>query len=146
MNPARPAPLGIVLPQLSAALIAVFEGCKLTAYKDSGGVWTVGIGHTGPDVHEGMTITREQADELLAKDQAHLFKMVEDKPLLEAAALVSFGYNCGSGTLAKVLAGTSLLMDFVKDRKGNILPGLVSRRTLEDALILTSWQIEGKNA
>lgn len=28
------------------ALIKEFEGCKLTAYKDIVGVWTIGYGHT----------------------------------------------------------------------------------------------------
>jgi len=27
-----------------------FEGCKLTAYQDQVGVWTIGYGHTGPEV------------------------------------------------------------------------------------------------
>ena len=27
-------------------LIKKFEGCKLIAYKDSGGVYTIGYGHT----------------------------------------------------------------------------------------------------
>ncbi len=46
-------------------LVKRFEGLRLTAYQDSVGVWTIGYGHTGPDVHPGMTITEEQADELL---------------------------------------------------------------------------------
>ena len=38
------------------------EGCKLKAYKDSVGVWTIGVGHTSgagpPQVRAGMTITQ----------------------------------------------------------------------------------------
>jgi GH24 family phage-related lysozyme (muramidase) len=30
------------------ALIKQFEGCKLTAYQDSVGVWTIGYGWTQP--------------------------------------------------------------------------------------------------
>ena len=33
------------------ALIKEFEGCKLEAYPDFGGIWTIGYGHTGPGVH-----------------------------------------------------------------------------------------------
>ena len=44
------------------------EGLRLTAYKDSGGVWTIGWGHTGPDVHEGLVWTREQAEEAFQRD------------------------------------------------------------------------------
>ena len=44
------------------------EGCKLTAYQDQKGVWTIGTGHTGEDVYEGLTITQEQADAFLHSD------------------------------------------------------------------------------
>ena len=52
-------------------LIHTFEGCRLHAYKCPAGVWTIGWGHTA-GVYEGMTITREQANELLKKDVAIL--------------------------------------------------------------------------
>lgn len=121
--------------KLAAALIAVFEGCRLTAYQDTGGIWTIGFGHTGPEVKMGLTITQDQADSMFAQDMEHLFDMVKDKPALTGAALVSFGYNCGAGALAKVMAGTSTLMTFIHDSKGNVLPGLQRRRMLEQALI-----------
>lgn len=44
-----------------------FEGCRLSAYADQGGVWTVGYGHTGPGVHAGLTITQDQANIFFAK-------------------------------------------------------------------------------
>jgi phosphoglycerate dehydrogenase-like enzyme len=37
------------VPQINAAglaLIEQFEGCELTAYRDAGGIWTIGYGHT----------------------------------------------------------------------------------------------------
>jgi lysozyme len=34
---------------------------RLTAYQDIKGIWTVGVGHTGKDVHPGLKITEEQA-------------------------------------------------------------------------------------
>src|SRR6185312_5241795 len=52
------------------ALTKSFEGLQLSAYPDQGGVWTVGYGHTGPDVHAGLTITRQQADMFLHADLA----------------------------------------------------------------------------
>lgn len=125
----------MTLKDFAVKLITVFEGCKLTAYQDTGGVWTIGFGHTGPEVVKGFTITQERASSLLAEDASKLFALVSDKPLLEAAALVSFGYNCGLGALQKVLAGTSQLSQYVHDSKGNLLPGLKSRRDLEQALI-----------
>lgn len=49
------------------AFIRQWEGCKLTAYKDGGGVWTIGVGHT-LSVKPGQTISQFEADELLAMD------------------------------------------------------------------------------
>ena len=44
-------------------LIKFFEGCKLDAYYCPSNVLTIGYGHT-KTVHEGMTITQEEADNL----------------------------------------------------------------------------------
>ncbi len=126
-----PSDVGI----LAAALIQVFEGLKLEAYQDSGGVWTIGYGHTGPEVVKGLTITAEQAEVLLRADAAPLFNLVSDEPFIAQAAYVSFGYNCGRHTLELVLEGKAKLENFVHDRHGNVLQGLVARRGLEAALI-----------
>lgn len=135
----------VTVAELSSSLIRVFEGCRLTAYQDTGGVWTIGFGHTGKvggaAIFSGMTITQEQADQFLQEDLADLFSLVKDLPLIEAAALVSFGYNCGKGALERVMAGHSLLTDFVHDRHQRVLPALVARRTLEQNLILASQQV-----
>ena len=50
------------------ALTKGFEGLRLTAYRDCAGVLTIGYGHTGPDVAEGMTIHEEQAEELAGEN------------------------------------------------------------------------------
>jgi GH24 family phage-related lysozyme (muramidase) len=54
------------------ALIKEFEGCKLTAYQDSIGVWTIGYGWTQPvdgkPIRAGMTIKQETAERLLKPD------------------------------------------------------------------------------
>lgn len=48
------------------------EGEKLTAYRDSVGIWTIGVGHTtaagAPAVKPGMKITKAQSREILARD------------------------------------------------------------------------------
>lgn len=47
------------------------EGLRLTAYPDpkSGGApWTIGYGHTGPEVRPGVTWTQAQADQVLDAD------------------------------------------------------------------------------
>ena len=92
-------------------LIKSFEGCRLTAYKPVAAeqYWTIGWGHYGPDVIQGMTITQEQADEYLKNDIviyenhvnnicAYLFPLTQN----EFDALVSFTYNCGNGNLLKL--------------------------------------------
>jgi lysozyme len=121
--------------ELAAALIRVFEGVRLTAYQDSGGVWTVGFGHTGPEVVQGYTITMDQAAQQLATDALPLFTLVAAEPMIAAAAYVSFGYNTGRHTLELVLEGKAKLENYIHDRHGNVLPGLVARRGLEAALI-----------
>lgn len=42
--------------EFAAALIVVFEGERLRAYQDSGGVWTIAFGHTRGG-HAGMSCT-----------------------------------------------------------------------------------------
>lgn len=44
-----------------------FENCSLKAYKDVGGVWTIGYGHT-EGVIPGMQISPADADRLFAQD------------------------------------------------------------------------------
>lgn len=135
----------------AAALCAEFEGCKLTAYKDLGGIWTIGYGHTGPDVFEGLTITPERALELLSDDLLHADAVVNRYVNVKITqnqfdALVDFVYNVGSGnfvqsSLLKFLnIGQSLLAakEFERwDKVGNKdVPGLLRRRLAERDLFL----------
>jgi lysozyme len=46
------------------ALIKRFEGCKLVAYQDVAGIWTIGYGHTRT-AKAGMRIGDPEADALL---------------------------------------------------------------------------------
>ena len=93
--------------ELGQALIREFEGCRLSAYPDpaSGGdPWTVGFGHTGPEVVPGYTVSQPVADQLLRDDLDRFEKAVItniDVPLdqCEFDALVSFSFNCGAGAL-----------------------------------------------
>ena len=89
-------------------LIKTWEGCRLSAYPDpaSGGApWTIGYGHTGPEVHAGLVITQQQADAWLAADVEVAARAVDqllDGGALTARerdALVSFCFNVGAGAL-----------------------------------------------
>lgn len=131
------------------ALIRHFEGCRLESYLCPAGVWTVGVGHTGPDVNPGMRITQAQADALLDKDLerfelgvAELVKVRLDQD--ESDALVSFAFNLGLGNLKsstllrKLNSGdfSGACAEFHKWTRadGKVLPGLVKRRAAEAAL------------
>ncbi len=125
------------LTDLAAALIAVFEGPeKLAAFMDTGGVWTIGRGHTR-GVRQGQVCTHQQAVAWFAEDEKELLSMVAGKPLFAGAALCSFGYNCGRGALHAVLMGADTISNplHTTDRHGNVQPGLVSRRALERLMV-----------
>ena len=55
--------------QIAFDFLRRHEGLRLSAYKCTGGVSTIGYGHTGADVLPGMTITREQAEQLLREEK-----------------------------------------------------------------------------
>lgn len=81
------------------------EGERLVAYRDTTGRWTIGVGHTGPEVHQGLTITREQSRAYLRSDAETANKAVSDLvrvPLTDGQrfALVSFVFNLGRSRLA----------------------------------------------
>ncbi|MDH0199138.1 lysozyme, partial [Enterobacter cloacae] len=91
------------------ALIKQFEGCKLTAYQDSVGVWTIGYGWTQPvdgkPIRAGMTIKQETAERLLKTglvsyeiDVSRLVKVSLTQGQFDA--LVSFTYNLGARSLS----------------------------------------------
>lgn len=127
------------------------------AYQDSAHIWTIGYGHTGPEVKQGYAITMAQARAYFISDAAPLMALVAGRNIFEAAALVSFGYNCGAGSLRKYLAGDIVVTPagdigvfqvktssgaFVNfgyvDGAGHILTDLQMRRTLEAGLILAA--------
>lgn len=128
------------------------EGLRLKAYQDTGGVWTIGYGHTGKDVYPGLVITRERALELLAQDvteaSAAVNRLVTWPKLTQEMfdALVDFTFNVGttafktSTLLRKLNAGeieeaASELRRWNKDN-GRVIPGLSKRRNQERALFL----------
>lgn len=129
----------MTLPELSFAFLTILEGVRLKSYKDAVGIWTIGYGHTGPEVAEGQSITLDEAQVLFETDTQHLFQLVSHLPLQKAAALVCFGYNCGIGALQRVLTGQSNLLNFTKGgHPAHDIPELVARRRFENALIQMS--------
>lgn len=126
-------------------LIIGFEGLRLSAYTDFGGVWTIGYGHTS-GVRPGQRITASRARALLRDDVATFERAVDRAvkvPLTQGQfdALVSFSYNCGEGALRsstllrKLNAGdySGARREFARWVKDNgvTLSGLVRRRAAE---------------
>lgn len=86
--------------QTGQLLTQRFEGCKLIAYQDQGGVWTIGYGHTN-GVKPGDTCTQNQAEQWLRQDIALAVWDVNTHvtvPLNQAEfdALVDFAFNLGN--------------------------------------------------
>lgn len=138
------------------ALLKQFEGCKLTAYQDSVGVWTIGYGWTQPvdgkPIRAGMTIKQETAERLLKtglvsyeSDVSRLVKVGLTQGQFDA--LVSFTYNLGARSLStstllrKLNAGdyAGAADEFLRWNKagGKVLNGLTRRREAERALFLS---------
>jgi lysozyme len=135
------------------ALTESFEGCRLIAYQDSKGVWTIGYGHTGGIVVPGLTCTQAQAELWLSLDIAWAEKEVNrvvKTPLTqnEFDSLVDFVFNCGSGnfehsTMLKLLNHNDHVLaaaEFQKwDKCGGVeLPGLLRRRRAEAAAFIAA--------
>ena len=128
------------------ALTEQFESCKLSAYQDIKGIWTIGWGHTGPEVVEGLIWTQEQADaQLLADIQASAQCVNEVVTVAltqgEFDALVDFVFNVGCGnfsgsTLLRLLnqgdyAGAAAQFDRWDHASGKVVAGLLRRREAE---------------
>jgi len=138
------------ISQAGITLIKSFEGCRLTAYKPVAAetYWTIGWGHYGPDVKQGMTITQAEADAMLVKDLAKYEAYVNNPAYVPITAqltqnqfdaLVSFCYNCGAGNLKTLCTGRTaaeIAASIPKYNKGSgqVLAGLVRRRAAEVAL------------
>ena len=129
-------------------ILKYFEGCKLTAYQDSVGVWTIGYGHT-KGVHDGMTITQEQAEQMLLTELEEYEGYIESMvtvPLTQNQfdALVVWVYNLGptnfkNSTLLKELNAGNYNAASTEIKRwnkagGKVLAGLVKRREAEAQL------------
>lgn len=140
------------ISQAGIGLIKGFEGFRADAYLDTGGVPTIGFGHT-KFVKMGDNCTEAQAEAWLENDlkqaEADVELMVK-VPLTQNQfdACVSFFYNLGahqlepSKTLELLNRGdyqgfADAMLKWVYDN-GRKIDGLAKRRTAERALFLTA--------
>lgn len=112
-------------PQLVEQL-KIDEGLRLSAYPDplSGGdPWTIGYGHTGPEVKRGLTWTREKAEAVLIEDiLEHNAKLAAALPWVggldpvRRRVLQNMAFNLGIGNAAtgKGLLGFKNTLEFVR--------------------------------
>lgn len=151
------------LTQETIDKIEEWEGVVLHAYDDATaqkinpgdkvrGTLTIGVGHVGPDVKPGMTITKDRADALLRNDlrvaQNAVDRLVKVKLNdHQYGTLVSFTFNAGTGALEsstllkKLNAGNyaAVPVELMKWTKTHIngklvsSQGLVKRRANEAA-------------
>lgn len=147
-------------------LIKRFESCELEAYPDpgtGGEPWTIGWGHTGPEVHPGMKISQDIADCYLLKDVTHAADAVMRAVTVKLTqgqfdAFVSMVFNIGPGSdtrdgiirlkagapssfLRKLNAGdvTGAAMAMLAWNRGGgrVMNGLVHRRAAEQSLFIS---------
>lgn len=102
-----------VTVQIATDFLKNVEGCRLQAYQDGGGVWTIGYGHTGSEVHEGLVRTQDQADEALKEDVTNAYLSVKkligtESSDKQTASFISFVFNLGAASFMQ----STLLVKF----------------------------------
>jgi lysozyme len=145
----------MIYSEKGLALTKESESLQLKAYADpgtGGAPWTIGYGHTGPHIEEGMTISQEEADHLLLLDVQESVDAVNKLvtvPITQDQfdALVDFTFNVGAENFEK----STLLIKLNKGdtqgaadefprwnrAAGHVLGGLIRRRGAERTLFLT---------
>lgn len=115
--------------------IKEFEGCSQTAYLDSKGVPTIGIGHTGLDVSMGDKISISEVERLFREDVAtaenavndlerkarRLCKSFDGFSQRQFDALVDLVYNAGAGAISQ----TSTMYRLITTGQANNTPSII---------------------
>lgn len=149
-----------MINQQSIELIKLFEGCKLKAYQDIAGVWTIGFGHTSaagaPHVTPDLAITDTGAHKLLKSDLVKYEAAVDRavKPKISAnqrGALVSLCYNIGLDAFVKStcvkrinvgdMQGAAEALTWWNKAGGEVVKGLVRRREAERKLFVSDIEM-----
>lgn len=134
-------------------IVKHFEGCKLRAYKDIVGIWTIGYGET-LGIKEGMVWTQAHAEKQLRQRLGMFLLTVLKKcpqlhlePSALAVACTSLAYNIGTGAFGvssvcrntkrrEFLAAANSFLLWNK-AGGKIVKGLTIRRQAERTIYLT---------
>lgn len=138
------------------ALLQYFEKCRLDAYQDGGGVWTIGWGET-QGVRPGMKWTQQQADDRFKArlvSTASEVTRVAKRPMQQSQfdGFCCFAYNVGitafanSTMLLKFNEGREAADEFMRWVKdgASVVAGLGVRRACERMLFKGRIWEEGK--
>jgi lysozyme len=140
------------ISQNGISVLKHFESCSLSAYPDpatGGAPWTIGWGHTGPEVVRGLVWTQAKADAQLLNDLASREMAVSCAVTTSISqgqfdALVDFAYNLGIGnfqhsTLLRLINAGDMdgaIAQFARWNRAAGVPmrGLTRRRAADAAL------------
>lgn len=143
------------LSAIGRAVLIAREGRRLSAYRDSVGVWTIGVGHTSaagpPVVTPGLRLTAQDCDALFTRDVARYADTVRgavpaDLPEHAFDALVSLCFNIGQPAF---LRSTVVKRLAAGDRDGaarailmwNRPAAVITRRQAEHDQFLTPYAV-----
>lgn len=149
--------MGRILSKAGLNFIMQHEGCRLSAYKDIGGVYTIGYGHT-KGVKAGMIIDNLTAEQFLVNDIAEVEKQVNKIDTLgnynfnqsQFDALCSFTFNLGYDNLLKLtkikgvkrsISEIAKAIPLYNKVNGKEVAGLVTRRNNEVMLFTSEDRI-----
>lgn len=137
------------------ALLHHYESCKLKAYPDpatGGAPWTIGYGHTGPEVKHGLVWTQEQAEAAFADRLANEFEPGVSSYIFapitqnQFDAMVCLAYNIGLGNFKASsvrrkhnfgdLTGAADSFLLWNKAAGKVMKGLQRRRAAERLVYL----------
>lgn len=106
------------ISQKGIDLIKKFEGCRLKAYKDSVGVWTIGWGNTS-HAKAGMAITQQQAETFLKEDIVPVERVLNGMGVNftqnQFDALCSWIFNLGTANF-----NSSTMRKYIIAKKGDV--------------------------
>lgn len=137
-------------------LVKSFERLVLVGFQVKGDVPTIGFGHTSsagaPRVRVGMTITEQQAYDILETDISTFAAQIRDRIKVDVnadqfGAVVSLAYNVGAGRIPTLLnrinrgdfAGAAEAFLLYNRFAGAVSNGLVRRRKAERYLFLSDY-------
>jgi len=122
-------------------ILTLREGKRNKAYLDTKGIWTIGVGHTGPEVKAGLVWTDQQIEETLRKDIKTSELCINTSTLVPLTqnqfdALVSFVFNVGvnafkRSTMLKFINLKQFTKAMLEFNRWHIPPEITSRRNSE---------------